>query len=252
MNDTEGLIVKATGGFYYVDAAGVLYECRARGVFRKQGVSPLVGDRVTVEPAGESKGVVAKIMPRKNALVRPPLANVDTFAVVASVADPAPNTLVIDKLMAIACHKNISPILVVTKCDLGGPDALAGIYRTAGMPVFTVSKADGSGLDTLRQRLSAGGITAFSGNSGVGKSSLLNRLDGRLSIATGETSRKLGRGRHTTRHVELFRLNERTLVVDTPGFSSFDTAELNLELKKALPETFRDFEIGRASCRERV
>ena len=158
MNDTEGLIVKATGGFYYVDAAGVLYECRARGVFRKQGVSPLVGDRVTVEPAGESKGVVAKIMPRKNALVRPPLANVDTFAVVASVADPAPNTLVIDKLMAIACHKNISPILVVTKCDLGGPDALAGIYRTAGMPVFTVSKADGSGLDTLRQRLSAGGI----------------------------------------------------------------------------------------------
>ena len=231
-----------------MDAAGVLYECRARGVFRKQGVSPLVGDRVTVEPAGESKGVVAKILPRRNALVRPPLANVDTFAVVASVADPAPNTLVIDKLMAIACHKNISPILVVTKCDLGGPDALAGIYRTAGMPVFTVSKADGSGLDTLRQRLSAGGITAFSGNSGVGKSSLLNRLDGRLSIATGETSRKLGRGRHTTRHVELFRLNERTLVVDTPGFSSFDTAELNLELKKALPETFRDFAPYRDAC----
>ena len=221
MNDTEGLIVKATGGFYYVDAAGVLYECRARGVFRKQGVSPLVGDRVTVEPAGESKGVVAKIMPRKNALVRPPLANVDTFAVVASVADPAPNTLVIDKLMAIACHKNISPILVVTKCDLGGPDALAGIYRTAGMPVFTVSKADGSGLDTLRQRLSAGGITAFSGNSGVGKSSLLNRLDGRLSIATGETSRKLGRGRHTTRHVELYAFGDG-YIADTPGFSAVE------------------------------
>ena len=248
MNDTEGLIVKATGGFYYVDAAGVLYECRARGVFRKQGVSPLVGDRVTVEPAGESKGVVAKIMPRKNALVRPPLANVDTFAVVASVADPAPNTLVIDKLMAIACHKNISPILVVTKCDLGGPDALAGIYRTAGMPVFTVSKADGSGLDTLRQRLSAGGITAFSGNSGVGKSSLLNRLDGRLSIATGETSRKLGRGRHTTRHVELYAFGDG-YIADTPGFSAVELERYEVIRKEELAGCFSEFAPYSKACK---
>ena len=248
MNDTEGLIVKATGGFYYVDAAGVLYECRARGVFRKQGVSPLVGDRVTVEPAGESKGVVAKIMPRKNALVRPPLANVDTFAVVASVADPAPNTLVIDKLMAIACHKNISPILVVTKCDLGGPDALAGIYRTAGMPVFTVSKADGSGLDTLRQRLSAGGITAFSGNSGVGKSSLLNRLDGRLSIATGETSRKLGRGRHTTRHVELYAFGDG-YIADTPGFSAVELERYEVIRKEELAGCFSEFAQYSKACK---
>ena len=258
MNDTEGLIVKATGGFYYVDAAGVLYECRARGVFRKQGVSPLVGDRVTVEPAGESKGVVAKIMPRKNALVRPPLANVDTFAVVASVADPEKSqtgfdepllhTLVIDKLMAIACHKNISPILVVTKCDLGGPDALAGIYRTAGMPVFTVSKADGSGLDTLRQRLSAGGITAFSGNSGVGKSSLLNRLDGRLSIATGETSRKLGRGRHTTRHVELYAFGDG-YIADTPGFSAVELERYEVIRKEELAGCFSEFAQYSKACK---
>ena len=248
MSATEGLIVKATGGFYYVDAAGVLYECRARGVFRKQGVSPLVGDRVTVEPAGESKGVVAKILPRKNALVRPPLANVDTFAVVASVADPAPNTLVIDKLMAIACHKNISPILVVTKCDLGGPDALAGIYRTAGVPVFTVSKADGGGLDTLRQRLSAGGITAFSGNSGVGKSSLLNRLDGRLSIATGETSRKLGRGRHTTRHVELYAFGDG-YIADTPGFSAVELERYEVIRKEELAGCFSEFAPYSKACK---
>ena len=180
--------------------------------------------------------------------MRPPLANVDTFAVVASVADPAPNTLVIDKLMAIACHKNISPILVVTKCDLGGPDALAGIYRTAGMPVFTVSKADGSGLDTLRQRLSAGGITAFSGNSGVGKSSLLNRLDGRLSIATGETSRKLGRGRHTTRHVELYAFGDG-YIADTPGFSAVELERYEVIRKEELAGCFSEFAQYSKACK---
>lgn len=177
MDKRTGLIVKATGGFYYVQADGVLHECRARGLFRKEGVSPLVGDRVELEPTGEASGYVTAILPRKNALVRPPLANVDTFVIVASVSDPAPNALVIDKLMAIACHKEIRPMLVITKSDLGGPDALEEIYRTVGIPVFAVSRQSDEGLEEIRAALSHG-ISAFSGNTGVGKSSLLNRIDG--------------------------------------------------------------------------
>ena len=179
MDKRTGLIVKATGGFYYVQADGALHECRARGLFRKEGVSPLVGDRVELEPTGEASGYVTAILPRKNALVRPPLANVDTFVIVASVSDPAPNALVIDKLMAIACHKEIRPMLVITKSDLGGPDALEEIYRTVGIPVFAVSRQSDEGLEEIRAALSHG-ISAFSGNTGVGKSSLLNRIDGRL------------------------------------------------------------------------
>ena len=156
MDKRTGLIVKATGGFYYVQADGALHECRARGLFRKEGVSPLVGDRVELEPTGEASGYVTAILPRKNALVRPPLANVDTFVIVASVSDPAPNALVIDKLMAIACHKEIRPMLVITKSDLGGPDALEEIYRTVGIPVFAVSRQSDEGLEEIRAALSHG------------------------------------------------------------------------------------------------
>ncbi|MBC3938884.1 MULTISPECIES: ribosome small subunit-dependent GTPase A [Anaerotruncus] len=248
MDKRTGLIVKATGGFYYVQADGVLHECRARGLFRKEGVSPLVGDRVELEPTGEASGYVTAILPRKNALVRPPLANVDTFVIVASVSDPAPNALVIDKLMAIACHKEIRPMLVITKSDLGGPDALEEIYRTVGIPVFAVSRQSDEGLEEIRAALSHG-ISAFSGNTGVGKSSLLNRIDGRLSIATGETSRKLGRGRHTTRHVELYPIGEDGWIADTPGFSAVDLERYEIIRKEELAGCFPEFAEFSGNCR---
>ena len=248
MDKRTGLIVKATGGFYYVQADGALHECRARGLFRKEGVSPLVGDRVELEPTGEASGYVTAILPRKNALVRPPLANVDTFVIVASVSDPAPNALVIDKLMAIACHKEIRPMLVITKSDLGGPDALEEIYRTVGIPVFAVSRQSDEGLEEIRAALSHG-ISAFSGNTGVGKSSLLNRIDGRLSIATGETSRKLGRGRHTTRHVELYPIGEDGWIADTPGFSAVDLERYEIIRKEELAGCFPEFAEFSGNCR---
>lgn len=248
MEKRTGLIVKATGGFYYVQAEDVLYECRARGLFRKEGVSPLVGDRVELEPTGEAAGYVTAILPRKNALVRPPLANVDTFVIVASVSDPAPNALVIDKLMAIACHKGIRPMLVITKSDLGAPDALEEIYRTVGIPVFAVSQQSDEGIADIHAALS-NGISAFSGNTGVGKSSLLNRIDERLLIATGETSRKLGRGRHTTRHVELYPIGEDGWIADTPGFSAVELERYEIIRKEELADCFSEFAEFLGDCR---
>lgn len=248
MEKRTGLIVKATGGFYYVQAEDVLYACRARGLFRKEGVSPLVGDRVELEPTGEAAGYVTAILPRKNALVRPPLANVDTFVIVASVSDPAPNALVIDKLMAIACHKGIRPMLVITKSDLGAPDSLEEIYRTVGIPVFAVSQQSDEGIADIRAALS-NGISAFSGNTGVGKSSLLNRIDERLLIATGETSRKLGRGRHTTRHVELYPIGEDGWIADTPGFSAVELERYEIIRKEELADCFSEFAEFLGDCR---
>ena len=151
-----GLIVKATGGFYYVAAGAVTYECRARGIFRTEKISPLVGDTVAFEPLGEATGSVTEILPHKNQLVRPPLANLDTFVLVTSVADPAPNPLVLDKLIAIACHKAIRPMLVITKSDLGAPDRLLEIYQTTNIQTFVVSPQSGEGIEALRQALSKG------------------------------------------------------------------------------------------------
>lgn len=248
MEYQNGLIFKATGGFYYVAAGAVTYECRARGLFRKEGISPLVGDHVKIEVTGEATGQVTEILPRKNALVRPPLANIDLFVLVASVSDPAPNPLVIDKMMAIACHKDIQPMLVITKSDLGEPDALGDIYRCAGVPVFTVSNESGEGISELRTALSHG-LSAFSGNSGVGKSTLLNRIDPRLSLATGETSQKLGRGRHTTRHVELFATGGGGYIADTPGFSAVELERYEVILKDELAGCFPEFARFTGNCR---
>ncbi|MCI8649902.1 MAG: ribosome small subunit-dependent GTPase A [Anaerotruncus sp.] len=242
-----GLIVKATGGFYYVAAGAVTYECRARGIFRKEKISPLVGDTVAFEPLGEATGSVIEILPRKNQLVRPPLANLDTFVLVTSVADPAPNPLVLDKLIAIACHKAIRPMLVITKSDLGAPDRLLEIYQTTNIQTFVVSPQSGEGIEALRQALSKG-ISAFSGNTGVGKSSLLNRIDERLALATGQTSQKLGRGRHTTRHVELYRLGDG-YIADTPGFSAVELERYEQIRKEELADCFWEFAPYRDKCR---
>ena len=244
----EGLIVKATGGFYYVDAGGVRWECRARGLFRKQGVRPLVGDRAQVEPTGEGEGYLVGLLPRKNALTRPAVANLDRLVLVASVADPAPNLFVLDKLMAIACHQGIPPALAITKGDLGDPEPLAKIYCQVGIPVFTLSNACQEGLEELRQVLGQG-LSAFTGNSGVGKSTLLNRLDGRLGLQTGQTSRKLGRGRHTTRHVELFAIGPAGYIADTPGFSAVELERYEVIRKEELADCFPEFREYLDKCR---
>ena len=243
----EGLIVKATGGFYYVDAGGVRWECRARGLFRKQGVRPLVGDRAQVEPTGEGEGYLVGLLPRKNALTRPAVANLDRLVLVASVADPAPNLFVLDKLMAIACHQGIPPALAVTKGDLADPEPLAAVYRRVGIPVFTLTP-QGGGLEELRQALGRG-ISAFTGNSGVGKSTLLNRLDGRLGLQTGQTSRKLGRGRHTTSHVELFAMPPAGYIADTPGFSAVELERYEVIRREELADCFPEFSRFVGDCR---
>lgn len=244
--NVEGLIIKATGGFYYVTAGGRTYSCRARGLFRKEGISPVVGDRVELEPLENGDGYINKILPRKNVLIRPPLANLDNFVLVASVADPAPNYLVLDKMMAIACHKNIQPMLVITKEDLGSPEQLLEIYSTVGIPIFVVSQKEEAGIQEIRQALSHG-ISAFSGNSGVGKSSLLNRIDSRLTIQTGQTSQKLGRGRHTTRHVELYPFGEG-YIADTPGFSAVELERYERILKEELADCFPEFRPYEHKC----
>lgn len=249
MNKTmvTGRILKSTGGFYYIASPDGEIEARARGVFRKEKLKPCVGDFVTVETDGKT-GYILAVQERKNALVRPPLANIDQLIIVASYSDPQPNLYVIDKLIAVAEHKGIEPVLVFTKKDLLHSPALDAVYRDAGFHTLCVSAAQGEGMDALRAALS-GKVSAFAGNSGVGKSSLLNALDERLGLSTGEISKKLGRGRHTTRHVELFELEGGGLVADTPGFSSVDTERLVLIYKDELQHCFREFEPYIGKCR---
>lgn len=247
----SGAIIKATGGFYYVvcdNDADKVYECRARGLFRKEKIKPLVGDLVKIEVIDDAAAYVIEILPRKNELVRPPLANIDTFVLVTSVADPPPNLFVLDKLIAIAVHKNIAPMLVITKTDLGDSTQLEEIYRLAGIPVQCVSLGSNRGLAELRAALSTG-VSAFCGNTGVGKSTLLNSIDSRFSIETGETSQKLGRGRHTTRHVELYRIAPGGYIADTPGFSAVDMERYEHIRKEELADCFSEFAPFTPDCR---
>lgn len=243
----NGRILKGIGGFYYVEAADTVFECKARGIFRKTKISPLVGDlvKITVNPLGEN--TVDEILPRKNSLIRPPLANIDRLIIVVSTCSPAPNTFVTDKLTAIACHKGISPVLVISKADLNDAQRLVDIYSCAGFPTFAVSSLDGEGTQVVKEILTDG-ISAFTGNSGVGKSTLLNAIDSRLGLATGEISDKLGRGRHTTRHCELFPLGGG-YVADTPGFSSLDLERYEHIKKEELPDCFPEFAPYLGKCR---
>ena len=245
----EGLIVRALSGFYYVKTGeGQEVECRARGLFRKQEISPCVGDRVELEETGEGKGQVVAILPRKNSLVRPPVANLDLLVLVVSSCEPLPNLLVLDKLLAIAECQNIPPAIVLTKSDLEDPSPVADIYRKVGYPVFVVSSETGEGVEEVRAFLS-GKLCAFTGNTGVGKSSLLNRIDPRLSIETAQISQKLGRGRHTTRHVQLYEQPGGGYIADTPGFSAVDLERFQVILKEDLELCFPEFEPYRTKCR---
>ena len=244
----EGRIQKALSGFYYVDIGTEVLQCRARGKFRKEGVSPLVGDLVEVRELGGGEGFVEKILPRKNAFTRPAVANIDQLVVIASGAIPKTDPFLIDRVAAIAALKDCEVIVLLNKCDLDSADELYSIYTAAGFPTLRVSAETGEGLEELKP-LITGKFSAFTGNSGVGKSSILNALDPEFHIQVGEVSDALGRGRHTTRHVELFRLSCGAEIVDSPGFSSFETEELNIELKHRLPETFREFAPYREDCR---
>ena len=248
--ETNGILVKAIAGFYYVEAGGRIYSCKARGIFRKQGCEPLVGDtvRITAETEGELDGRVEEILPRRNRLVRPPLANVTRLFIVSAYSNPAPNSLVIDKLIAIAENKGIEPLLIFNKNDQGDFSDWEEIYKAAGFEVFSVSCLTGDGIEAVRAALGEG-ISVFSGNSGVGKSSLLNRLFDGLALATGEVSEKLGRGRHTTRHVDLFRMENGGYVADTPGFTSLDLEKSEVVCKEDLPFAFREFAPYLGRCR---
>ena len=236
---TAGRILRALSGFYDVLTPEGLITCRGRGSLRKAHQTPLTGDMVeiTVE---KGKGMVEKILPRRNCFVRPAVANVDALVVFAANVNPVTEPFLIDRVAAIAGDQEVEVILCVNKCDLDPALDLVRIYRNAGFPVIQASAETGQGVEELRSRLQ-GKLTAFTGNTGVGKSSMLNRLCPELGLATGEVSEKLGRGRHTTRHVQLYPLDADTYVADTPGFSSFDTDQMDMILKENLQYAFPDF-----------
>ena len=243
-----GRIQKALSGFYYVDTGERILTCRARGKFRKEGISPLVGDRVEVRELGGGEGFVEKILPRKNAFARPAVANIDQLVVIASAAIPKTDPFLIDRVVAIAALKDCAVAVVLNKCDLDPADALYGIYHASGFPALRVSAETGEGIEDFKALL-AGKLSALTGNSGVGKSSLLNAAEPGFSLRAAAISERLGRGKHTTRHVELFRLTNGGEVIDTPGFASFDAREMDLELKRRLPETFLEFAPYLGECR---
>ena len=233
-----GRIVRSLSGFYEVQTANALVTCRARGSLRR-GVSPLTGDMVEIS-VEHGKGMVEKVLPRKNCFVRPAVANVDALVVFAANVNPVTEPFLIDRVAAIAGDQEVPVYLCVNKCDLDPAQDLVRIYRHAGFEVICASAQTGEGVEQLRA-LIQGKLTAFTGNSGVGKSSMLNCLCPELALPTGEVSEKLGRGRHTTRHVELYSLGQDTFVMDTPGFSSFDTDQMEIVLKENLQYAFADF-----------
>lgn len=248
MMEYQGRIVKGIGGFYYVDTADGVLECRARGIFRKEKQTPLVGDMVKIsyDPRAAS-GSVDEILPRKCALLRPPVANVTQIAIVAAVANPKPNLYLLDKLIAAAEHEGIEPILCWNKADLKCADAYAEIYRSAGFTTLFLSAETGENVPQLKELL-RGQITVFAGNSGVGKSSLLNRIFEREAFATGAVSQRVERGKHTTRHTELAQIPGGGYIMDTPGFGNLDMSLLVIADYAPL---FREFAPYLGSCRFR-
>lgn len=243
----NGILIKAVGGFYYVLCDGREYECKARGSFRKSGDSPVVGDRVTISVPDDGFASIEEILPRRNKLKRPALANVDVLIIVCSTVDPDPNFTVIDKMTAAAINSNMTPVIVVSKNDLKSGDKIAGIYKNSGFPVFLCSPEDDEESERLKNYLK-GKTAAFTGNSGVGKSTLINRIFPQLQLQTGQISRKLGRGRHTTRAVELFEI-DGCFVADTPGFSTVDLQRYEIIDKTQLQYCFPEFEKYIGECK---
>lgn len=242
-----GRILRSLSGFYDVQTPQGVVTCQGRGILRKQGQTPLTGDMVEIS-LEEGKGMVEKILPRTNRFIRPAVANVDALVVFAANVNPVTEPFLIDRVAVIAGDQNVPVYICINKCDLDPAVDLMHIYRHAGFPVICASAETGEGVQQLKE-LIQGKLTAFTGNTGVGKSSMLNALCPELQLATGEVSEKLGRGRHTTRHVQLYCLDENTYVADTPGFSSFDTEQMDVLLKENLQYAFPDFAPHLGQCR---
>ena len=246
----EGLVIKAVRSLWYVETADGILCCTARGRLRSDRITPLVGDRVEAKPLNGGKGSLETVLPRKNSFIRPAVANLDALVILASAALPVTEPYLIDRMIAIAELKGCEPIVCFHKCDLARAPELVHCYRNAGFRCFETSSVTGEGLNELAEALEDR-FCAFTGNSGVGKSSLLNALEPTLMLDTGEVSDKLGRGRHTTRHVQIFRLHSGIRAADTPGFSAFDAEDVSLQMKKRLPELFREFRPYLDHCRFR-
>lgn len=226
----DGVIVKAYGGFYFVKSGARVWRCVPRGILRHRNITPLVGDRVSISTKGRDQGVLEEVHPRSNALLRPPVANVDRSVIVFAVQEPDPILGLLDRFLLQAAAEGLQPVICFNKIDLAGgdPPDFIRAYQGAGYNVLLTSAGSGTGIDSLRSVLREG-ITVFAGPSGVGKSSLLNAVQPGLSLKTGEVGEKLKRGRHTTRHVELLQLTDGGLVVDTPGFSTLFLPDLKRE-----------------------
>ncbi len=244
----EGVITKALSGFYYVTTGEGVLECKARGRFRLDGTSPLVGDRVQCSVDAQGRGRIDTVHDRRNWFIRPAVANIDAMVFVAANTNPVTDPFLVDRVSVIAAEAGCSLIICVNKSDIDQGEKLYEIYSSSGFTVIRTSAETGEGMDELMSALK-GRICAFTGNSGVGKSSILNKLLPGANIPTGEVSEKLGRGKHTTRHVELYTLGEDTYVADTPGFASFDVEMMNPIPKERLQYDFIDFEPYIGRCR---
>ncbi len=240
-----GIITKGIGGFYYIEVANAIYECKARGIFRKNKITPLVGDKVEISVNDNAENTIDVILERKNFLIRPPVANIDNLIIVVSTVEPKPNFFVIDKLITLAEYKNIEPYIVISKTDLSSYDDIVDVYKNTGINIIALDNDDSiqKVKDIMRNK-----ISAFTGNSGVGKTTLLNKLDNSLNLSTGAISDKLGRGRHTTRQAQLFNVCGG-YVIDTPGFSSLDFEKTEIIKKDELPHCFREFRDYLGTCK---
>ncbi len=247
MESLKGKIIKGIGGFYYVNAADRVYECKARGVFRKDGRKPLVGDDVRMEVLDEEKmlGSVEELLPRRSELVRPAVANVDQALIIFAVASPQPSLNLLDRFLIHAKVQGVPALICFNKEDLSDGEALAAVYRSAGYEVLKTCALTGEGVEELRRHLQ-GRTTTVAGPSGVGKSTLINALAGRDLMETGDVSRKIERGKHTTRHSELFRIGEDTYLFDTPGFTSLEVFGVT---KESLWTFYPEFAEPEKSCR---
>ncbi len=243
----NGIVIKAIGGIYTVEAPDLVYECKARGAFRNKGISPVCGDKVEFLVENGS-AVIEKIHERKSLLIRPPLANLDVLVFVVSTCEPQPNLLLLDKFIAIAEYKKIKPVVVFTKIDKQDFSLYYDIYKKSGIELYSVDNTTGQGSELVKNALK-NKFSAFTGNTGVGKSSLLNNIFPELNLPTNEISKKLGRGKHTTRHVEMYKLEDGGYIADTPGFSSFDTNRYDIVFKEDLADCFEEFRPYFGKCR---
>ena len=244
----KGQIVKSLSGFFYVRSESTLITCRARGRFKAERVVPLVGDFVEFSQLDEENGVIEEILPRKNAFIRPAVANIDCFVFIASDSLPVTEPYLIDRVSVIAAQNECEFILCINKSDLPHDDRLFPIYCTVGFPVFRTSAVTGEGLEELKEKIH-GKVGVFTGNSGIGKSSILNRLFPDAAAETAEISLKLSRGKHTTRAVQSYDIGNDTVIIDTPGFSSFDISMIESIEPDRLDGTFIDFSEYLGKCR---